>query len=118
MSHLTVEQLNDVIQSQLCLYGNLPLVVSPNGDAPEFFELFVGEDSLLECVCAQDSIEEYGLEAVAERLSKMNDNAIILSSHNTPFDSGFRIGIKTKEDGFVTTIFSKELIQPTKVLEN
>lgn len=118
MSHLTVEALNDVIQSQLCIFGNLPLVVSTNGGAPEFFELFVGNDTVLECVCVQDSVEEYGLKAVGDRLAKMDDNAIIMSSDNTPFDAGFRIGIKTKTDGFVTTIFSHELIQPTKVLEN
>jgi hypothetical protein len=116
MKHLTVAALNDIAQSQLCLYGNKPLFIFGEFDEPITFKLYVGEESILECVNHDETcIDVYGLQAVADRLDKMDENAIINASYGAPFLQGFRVGLKSKEDGFIELFNSTELIQPTRV---
>lgn len=107
ITRLTVEQLHDIVESQLCVHGNQSLVFIPSASAPnvEAPDLLVGKTTVI------GRSESVNLAMVAERLSKMNDSAVIQSSNKASLESGFLIGFKTKIDGFVETINSNELIK-------
>jgi hypothetical protein len=112
---LTVGTLRDVVDSQLCLYGNRALF-EPNNT----FILFAGdgtEHPIIECVSHDEQCDgDGGLEALFERLKGIEDSEIIYCSNDNQIKGQFSLGFKSSVDGFVETINSKELIQPTVVI--
>ncbi len=124
MTPLTVAALNDTAQSQFCLYGNQALFVLGEGDEninPDHvsFDLYVREIHILECVSHDESSKDLcGLQDVAEQLDRLDSqrgNAIINVSHGATLLKSFRVGINSKEDGFIELFNSTELEQQTIV---
>lgn len=110
---MTVEQLEDIVQSQLCVHGNNPLFLR-NNLGQDSFQLFVGGKSILECVPYDETDkEEYGLQVLANRLTGLDSAAPILCSNEQIQAKGFQIGYLSVEDGFVETINSTELLGVT-----
>ncbi len=124
MTHLTVTALNDIAQSQLCLYGNQALFVLGEADEninPDHvsFDMYVREVHLLECVSRDESSKELcGLQDVAEQLDRLDNqrgHETINVTNGATLLKSFRVGIKSKEDGFVELFNSTELEQQTIV---
>ena len=112
---LTVADVLDIVQSQICIYGNQALFLEVEPDNHSF-DLFAGEESqepILECVSYDERCDmDGGLAAFAERLEEFDQDLIIYCSDDAQIATGFRIGFKG-EDGFVETITSEEMSQPT-----
>ena len=122
MEILTVENLIEIVDSQRCLYGNKTLFIKPIREHQIEFQLFAGSSSnnpILECFKYGDSCNgSSGLDVLYERLIELDGSEIIYCSDDSQFENGFVIGFKSSTDGFVETINSAELINPTIVLEN
>jgi hypothetical protein len=124
MNHLTVSALNDIAQSQFCLYGNQALFVLGEGDEntnPDHvsFDVYVKEVHILECVSRDEASKDLcGLQDVAEQLGRLDaqrGDEIINVTNGATSLKNFRVGIKSKEDGFVELFNSTELEQQTIV---
>lgn len=119
MEVLTVEKLQDIVESQLCIYGNRALFLKVELESYTTFQLFAGDSTqypVLECVSHDEQcLDDGGLEALSERLIQLDGAAIIYCSDDNQFNNQFSVGFKSSIDGFVETINSSELIQPTIV---
>lgn len=119
MELLTVGQLTKIVDSQVCIYGNKALFLKVAIEHNETFQLFSGsstEQPILECVSYGDHcVDDGGSQALLTRLLELDASEIIYCSDDTKINDGFSIGFKSSVDGFVETINSTELIQPTFV---
>ena len=114
---MTVEQLDAVVQSQLCVHGNKALFVRGMQNH-ESFHLVVGNTSILDCVAYDESDEqEFGLGNLARRLEGLDETGEILCSSERHQVNGFQIGFRSEYDGFVETINATELLKGTKLDE-
>jgi hypothetical protein len=112
---MTVESLIDIVESQICLYGNKCLFVRSEEEVIPF-QLCVGDKVILECVGYEDRCDAEGrLTHLADRLRELDDSATILCSSELIQKNGFQIGIRSSIDGFVETISSTELMETTYV---
>lgn len=117
MANLTVGDLKNYVDNQLCLHGNKKVFVLPEQPENQVFELYAGHDSIVECMNFDEAcLGECGLIVIEERLSTMEDSLIISSSFGTPFKTGFQLGVRSAIDGFVELINSEELVKPTEVI--
>lgn len=130
MKMLTVEGLIDIVDSQLCLHGNRGLFIKDVGeyyvDRIVEFQLFAGSgtnEPILDCCKYGDRCYgDGGLDALYHRLMEIyrkpfGYSEIIHCSDDRQFINGFSIGFQSQIDGFVETLNSSELIQPTIVVE-
>lgn len=117
---LNVETLKDIAQSQLIVHGNKKLFIRDNTANLEKFSLLAGESSdiaFFECVMKDEScIDENGLEVLIERLNDHDDHDVIFCSDDDSVIAGFQLGFKSCDEGFIETIDSNELAQPTIIV--
>jgi len=117
---LNVEKLKDIVQSQLIVHSNKKLFIRDNSSNLKGFSLLAGETSdivFFECVMKDEScIDEHSLEALIERLNDLDDRSKVFCSDDDLVISGFQLGLKSHE-GFIETINSNELVQPTIIEE-
>ena len=113
---MNIENLLDVVESQLCIYGNRALFVRNMESTENDFMLFSGETSdmaFFECTNKDGAdISAYGLQALSEMLQTLNGNDSIYCSDDSRVLSGFQLGFKA-EGRFVLTLDSTELVRPT-----
>lgn len=114
---LTVGQLVDVVSSQLCIYGNKAIFLKADIEHNKSFLLFSGagtDNQILECVNYGDQCpDDGGLTSLLERLNELDESEVIYCSDDEQIKRGFTLGFKSSDDGFIETINSSELIQPT-----
>ena len=114
---MNVETLLDIVESQLILHGNKRLFIYRESRPLETFSLLAGESSdapIFECATKHDtSIEEHSLAVLAERLADIDDQALICCSDDQAILTGFSVGFQSLEDGYIETINSTEVLQPT-----
>jgi hypothetical protein len=114
VSPMTVANLADIVQSQLCLYGDKALFARVAIKSEDFM-LFVGTEPILECVNYIDSNkEDHGLKRLCSLLDLLDDDEQIICSSEYIQQHGFTIGFRTDE-GFIQTLNSNELVQLTEV---
>ena len=113
--NMTVECLSGIVESQICIYGNKSLFVRSDDEVIPF-QLCVGDNIILECVGYEDRCDEEGrLTPLSDILRELDASAAILCSSELIQKNGFQIGIRSSIDGFIETISSTELMEPTYV---
>lgn len=102
---LTCEMLQDIVASQLCLWGDKQLVVRP--EVKREFELFAANEVLL-CCMSDDEMQEYG-GTLANLLDAVNippPASVVRVNSDIPPD--FVVGFYT-DDGFIEVINYSEI---------
>jgi hypothetical protein len=107
MNILNVEALTNIVQSQLCLYGNKELYVK-NSDHVAPFSLHADKNKIFCFLGSDDSAKGVDLSTLAEELEGIDDCTVISCSSDIE-DNFFQIGIKSSDDNFVATINSSEI---------
>jgi hypothetical protein len=119
MTPITICELTDIVSSQICLHGNQALFVKAGVELFDSFQLFSGssvEHPILDCFNYQDRCTDEGsLESLLSKLVHLDQNDIVYCSDDAQVAKGFQIGFRSTCDGFIETINSKELAQPTFV---
>lgn len=114
ITNMTVSDLVDIVSSQLALHGNRKLFVMPEPSWNSVFELYAGENPIIDCMSDDDSsIASESLEAMLENLAQIDESALVRCSDSAP--AAFQIGFKSTEDGFIETVSSQELVRDTQV---
>ncbi len=118
MLGITIEQLKDVVESQLCVHGDKALFIyGMEADEDYFFLLSEEntEDPIIDCVpMVESDVDGYGLQVLSEKLNEFSDKSEILCSDDNAVIRGFKLGFKA-EGQFVLTLDSNELAKPTVV---
>lgn len=118
MDYLTTSDLLDIVESQPCIYGNQPLYVKASAAFPNNYPhliamLCAADNEVLQCISKDDTyIDDFGLLAVAERLSQFAGDEEIENACDT--SSPFQVGFYADEC-FVETVNSEELRAQTKI---
>ncbi|GEA09166.1 hypothetical protein KUL42_39270 [Alteromonas sp. KUL42] len=116
---LTVETLEDIVQSQIVLYGNRRLFIRNKGEHAKSFSLLAGECSVapfFDCTGKYEAdMGEHSLFVLAERLKSLNVEDEIFCSDDEVVIRGFQLGFTDEDEGFIETINSSEVVQPTLV---
>jgi hypothetical protein len=112
ITNMTVSDLIDIVSSQLALHGNRKIFVMPEPSWNSVFELYAGENSIVDCMSDDDaSVASESLEAMLENLAEIDENALVRCSDGAP--ALFQIGFKSPADGFIETVSSSELVRDT-----
>ncbi|GLO64166.1 hypothetical protein MACH09_46740 [Vibrio sp. MACH09] len=89
MNYLTVEQLEDIIQSQLCVYGNLAVFIKIKNNNGEFTISIHANDRL---ILDSTSQSNFSLETIAKRLKNLEPDTVIEYSHDSTTNLVFELG--------------------------
>ena len=119
MKSITVEMLQDIVESQFCVHGNQALFIHNMEQDEKEFMLFAGDSvelPIFECTSKYNACEsEYGIKSLLERLENIDNSLTIYCSDDNQIKKGFKLGFKS-EGHFVLTLESNELEQPTVVI--
>lgn len=115
MNYLTVEQLEDVVQSQLCVHGDRAIFLqSSDSDQPNdvAISLFANDQLILDSI-PQSHLhsDQSSLEVVAKRLEHLEPDTILEYSRNSNTNLVFELGFMA-EARFTQVACSEEL-KPT-----
>jgi hypothetical protein len=104
---MNVDTLNNIIDSQRCLWGDLQLITKP--ELEHCVELFADGKSILRCMDNDSMIEDnHKLDFLQARLKGLSPTALIIAQYEMATDEPFQVGFNTSE-GFVELLHSDEL---------
>ena len=112
--NMNVEALRDILGSQYIVFDNKALLVQGEGAEP--VHLFAGDALIASCLNYEEAdIDEVSIKSVLGALRDLDPETPILCSSEERLQRGFQIGFRSKEEGFVETINSTELVEHTHV---